>query len=177
MRNRDVNNKKTGCLLPYRSKISRWVYSNTSEMSKTPPVWFVTSSELYRQSNSYFSIRATWAPGPPEYCITVRKARWPVLQFSPFIYCIIVSSVHWQYSVRTRVGRQPGIYRTWWVESERCTYFDILCLPCAFFTTRDEEGLARETRMSVRFWLTSTVVPDSRSSVHWAEWGQCIHQY
>ena len=39
-----------------------------------PPVWFVTSSKLYRQSNSYFSIRATWVPGP-EYCITVHKVR------------------------------------------------------------------------------------------------------
>ena len=33
-------------------------------LSKMPLVWFAKSSELYRQSNSYFSIRAMWVPGP-----------------------------------------------------------------------------------------------------------------
>ena len=27
-------------------------------------VWFAKYSELYRQINTYFSFRATWAPGP-----------------------------------------------------------------------------------------------------------------
>ena len=51
---------------------------------KTPPVWFVATSELYRQSNSYFSIRATWAPRPRNialrYAKYMRAAVQPVLK-------------------------------------------------------------------------------------------------
>ena len=56
------------CLTAWKSPakcillLSPWV--------KMPLVWFAASSELYRWSNSFFSIRAAWAP---EYCITVRK--------------------------------------------------------------------------------------------------------
>ena len=61
-----VCQQNTGCLHPYCSKIFRWVYSTTFSLSKTPLVctWFATSSKLYRQSNSCFSIRAMWTSGP-----------------------------------------------------------------------------------------------------------------
>ena len=38
-----------------------------------PLVWFATFSELYRQSNSYFSIRAMWAPGPQNIVLRYAK--------------------------------------------------------------------------------------------------------
>ena len=57
-----VNKKQTVYYLTARKSLiyillhSHWV--------KMPPVWFAKYSELYRRSNSYLSIRATWAPGP-----------------------------------------------------------------------------------------------------------------
>ena len=70
---------------------------------KTPPVWFVTSSKLYRQSNSYF---CNVGPGILYYGtqstrVQQRSHCWK--------YCFVVvvllnshfSPVHWPVSVRT----------------------------------------------------------------------------
>ena len=84
--------------------LSHWV--------KTPPVWFAKSSKLYRQSNSYLCIRATWAPAGPRILYNGTQSTcmlWCRKLISPFrcsFYCIIVlnsrfSSVHWQCSVHT----------------------------------------------------------------------------
>ena len=84
--------------------LSHWV--------KTPPVWFAKSSELYRQSNSYLSIRATWAPAGPRILYygmqstCMLRCKKLASTFRCSFYCIIVlnscfSSVYWQCSVHT----------------------------------------------------------------------------
>ena len=102
--------RKTDCLLPYHSKISRSVYSSTAfSQVKTFPVWFATPNELFRQSNLYFSIRATWSPGPRNIVLQYAKHCAAMLQIiSPFTALIVViilnshfSLVHWWCSVRT----------------------------------------------------------------------------
>ena len=54
---------------------------------KMPPVWLAKFSKLYRQSNSYFSIRTTWAPGPG---ILYYGTQCTVLQCWKLVPCI-----HW----------------------------------------------------------------------------------
>ena len=90
---------KTGCLLPiitWKSPaecillLSHWV--------KTPPVWFATSSELYRQSNLYFSIRATWAPGP--WNIVLRYAKYVLAAVQPMLKSIS-PLLHYSYNMNS----------------------------------------------------------------------------
>ena len=81
-----VCQQKTGRLLPFAQKsptkcillLSSWVkmppvWFIISPWVKIPPVWFVMSNELYRQSTSYFSIRATWALWPQNIVLWYAK--------------------------------------------------------------------------------------------------------
>ena len=96
---------KTGCLLPiitWKSPaecillLSHWV--------KTPPVWFATSSELYRQSNPYFSIRATWALGPRN--IVLQYAKY-VLAAVQLMLKIISLLLHYSYNTELSLQLSP----------------------------------------------------------------------
>ena len=56
---------------------------------KMPSVWFVTSSKLYRQSNSYSFLLEQHEPRAPEYCIMVhRHVHAAVLE--KIMYCIAI---------------------------------------------------------------------------------------
>ena len=71
--------------------------SSCTSKKKTPPVWFATSSKLYRQSDSLFSIRATWSPGPQN--IVLRYAKYlhaaSAQNYLSFTACIVVVVVYW----------------------------------------------------------------------------------
>ena len=87
-----------GYLLPYRSKIFHWVYSTTFSLSKNASSMVCcVQRAVSSQSNSYFSIRATWVP----------MSRNIVLRYAKYVHAAVqpvLKILHCYWSLSSLTG-------------------------------------------------------------------------